>query len=84
MLVFEHSTMDDHIAMLLSVMISMEETYINDVLDNLDLVWSMIADSIELIIEFYNNENHLPEQANDISIVLNENMDYINSAIISP
>jgi hypothetical protein len=82
-LVFTNPTMDDYIAILILILDSMQNIYICDILDVMDLTWSMIIDEVEQIIEIYNNLESFSEQANDTSTVFNERMDYINNAIIN-
>jgi len=43
-----------------------------------------MIDEIEQIMEVYNKLDNFSEQANDISALFNERMDYINKAIINP
>jgi len=50
-------------------------------LNDINLTWSMMIDKIEQIMEIYNNLDNFSEQANDLSVVFNERIDYINNAI---
>ncbi len=76
--------MEDDITMLMLILVSMQEAYICGLLNDMHLAWSMFIDEIEQIREVYHNLDNVPEEANDTSTVLNEHIDHINNAIISP
>jgi hypothetical protein len=70
--------------MLMMILVSMQDAYICEILDDIDQTWSIMIDEIEQILKVYNRLDNFSEQANDISAVFNERMDYINKAIINP
>jgi hypothetical protein len=73
--------MDDYLSILIMILNSIQYAYICEILDDIDLSWSVMIDEIE---EIDNNLDNFSEQANDISSHFNESIDYINNAIINP
>jgi hypothetical protein len=76
--------MDDYLSILIMILNSIQYAYICEILDDIDLSWSVMIDEIEEITEIYNNLDNFSEEANDISSYFNESTDYINNAIINP
>jgi hypothetical protein len=76
--------MDDYLSILIMILYSIQYAYICEILDDIDLSWSVMIDEIEEITEIYNNLDNFSEEANDISSYFNESTDYINNAIINP
>jgi hypothetical protein len=76
--------MDDYLSILIMILYSIQDAYICEILDDINLTWSLMINEIEQIMEIYNNLDNFSEQPNDISSHFNESMDYINNAIINP
>ncbi len=76
--------MDHYLAILTMILFSIQNAYICDTLDDINLSWSIIIDQIEQIMEDYNNLDNFSEQANDLPASFHQRTDYINNVIINP
>lgn len=73
--------MEDFDSILILLYALIQEEYICSILDDFNLIWSMVVEHIQQTIALYYDLDNPPEQPTDMTISLNESIDYIDTTI---